>query len=66
MTHQSTEPRTQPMPDIHKAELPSALTFFVTRAQRAALLRQLNLLSKDRNRALLIATGLIDACEEVR
>jgi len=39
-------------------KLPSALTFFVTNAQRRALLRALSAWSNDRTGALLMALGI--------
>jgi len=49
-----------PRNEAHSGTLPSALTFFVSRAQRAAILRALKQLSDDRSRALLIALGEIE------
>jgi hypothetical protein len=40
------------------ADAPSAVTFFVTAAQRAALLKRLRTLHRDRAAALLIALDL--------
>lgn len=41
-------------------QLPSAVTFFLTRAQRRALLKVLKVLGDDRSAALLTALGLDD------
>lgn len=39
-------------------ELPDAITFFVTRAERNAALRALRAIDRDRGRALLRALGI--------
>jgi hypothetical protein len=54
-----------PTREADTGTLPSALTFFVTRAQRDAILRLLECLSDDRSRALLIALGEIEPGEGV-
>lgn len=54
---QTTTLLPEPRPETSTGSLPSALTFFVTRAQRNAILRTLKRLSDDRSRALLIVLG---------
>ncbi len=46
--------------DRGRGRLPSAVTFFLTGAQRGAVLRLLGTLGDDRGAALLIALGLDD------
>lgn len=48
----------QPEQPIPTSELPFPLTFFLTAAQRAAILRKLSTLHEDRVTALLIALEL--------
>jgi hypothetical protein len=55
-----------PRLETHTGALPSALTFFVTRAQRIAIIDLLERFSDDRSRALLIALGEIEPGEGVR
>lgn len=66
MTQTTTNPLPKPIPETSTSTLPSALTFFVTRAQRNAILRTLKRLSDDRSRALLIALGELQPGEGVR
>ncbi len=47
-----------PAPSIPTSELPFPLTFFLTAAQRAAVLRRLSSLHEDRVTALLISLEL--------
>lgn len=65
MTQTTTNPLPKPIPETSTGALPSALTFFVTRAQRNAILRTLKRLSDDRSRALLIALGELQPGEGV-
>ena len=65
MTQNTTNPLPKPIPETNTGTLPSALTFFVTRAQRNAILRTLKRLSDDRSRALLIALGELQPGEGV-
>ncbi|MFG0247106.1 MAG: hypothetical protein ACF8MF_13745 [Phycisphaerales bacterium JB052] len=48
----------QPRIEHRTSHLPTAVTFFMTRGQRRALLDALKPVSDDRSRALLIALGL--------
>ncbi|GEM_PF-5289761 len=43
---------------VQPGGLPDAITFFVTRAERNAVLRELRGIDRDRGRALLSALGL--------
>lgn len=65
MTQTTTNPLPRPIHETSTGTLPSALTFFVTRAQRNAILRTLKRLSDDRSRALLIALGELHPGEGV-
>lgn len=65
MTQTTTNPLPKPKLETSTGALPSALTFFVTRAQRNEILRTLKRLSHDRSRALLIALGEIQPGEGV-
>lgn len=47
----------KPVRETHTHELPTALTFFLTRTQRTQVLRSLRALDTDRAKALLIALG---------
>lgn len=47
----------KPVLETHTDELPTALTFFLTRAQRTHVLRSLRAFDTDRAKALLIALG---------
>ncbi|MEZ6164217.1 MAG: hypothetical protein R3B67_07250 [Phycisphaerales bacterium] len=66
MPNTTHEPLNTPIIEQGTGELPSSLTFFLTRDQRRAVLRSLSKLSKDRTRALLIAAGVELAGEGVR
>lgn len=63
MSRRTHEPPVLARPRIeHNTDhLPSAVTFFMTRAQRRALLDRLGRISDDRTRALLIGVGLLEA-----
>jgi len=60
ITHTPGPPRIEDDPGA----LPSALTFFVTVAQRRTLLETLSAWSCDRTGALLMALGLLDPDQE--
>ncbi len=47
-----------PAPPLHPDHLPDALTFFVTRAQRQAILARLNTPAPNRTQALLTLLGI--------
>lgn len=66
MRNTTHEPLDQPCIEQGTGELPSALTFFLTRDQRKAVLRTLAKISDDRTRALLISTGVASSGEGVR
>lgn len=61
MRNTTLEPLNQPIIEQGTGALPSALTFFMSREERAAVLRALAKLSNDRTRALLIAAGVDSA-----
>ncbi len=65
MRNTTHEALPQPRRERGSGHLASALTFYVTRAQRARILRILGQLSDDRARALLIALSEIEAGEGV-
>lgn len=65
MTQTTTNALPKPILETNTGTLPSALTFFVTRAQRNAILRTLKRLSDDRSQALLIALGELHPGEGV-
>lgn len=54
----------QPRIEHRTTHLPSAVTFFMTRGQRRALLDTLKPVSDDRTRALLITLGLHDTSDD--
>ena len=54
----TTQTPAPPKIEYDPGELPSALTFFVTYAQRRALLGALSAWSNDRTGALLMALGI--------
>lgn len=66
MRNTTHEPLRQPIIERGTGTLPSALTFFMTREERTAVLRSLAKHSNDRTRALLIAAGVELAGEGVR
>ena len=63
-TNTSTHKPEPPKIESDVGALPSALTFFVTLAQRRALLKALGAWSPDRTRALLMALGVVDMDDE--
>lgn len=57
-TSDTTPALNQPRIEDHDGQLPSALTFFMPRAQRNMVLRALRVLAPDRTQALLLAVGV--------
>lgn len=58
MRNQTSKTPPEPVHETNIDNLPSALTFFLTRAQRAQALRALSDIHSDRGTALLASLGI--------